>query len=77
MKYKVVFDRNKCEDNLVCVAECGKFWKLDSTGKVYLKGSKKVSEKVFELIIDEKDLDCNKKAAAGCPKGAIVIKSMK
>jgi ferredoxin len=77
MKYKVIFDRNKCEDNLVCVSECEKFWKLDSTGKVYLKGSKETSKNIFELVIDEKDFDCNRRAAAGCPKGAVEIKKMK
>jgi ferredoxin len=78
MKYKVIFDRNKCEDNMVCVAECPKFWKLDSsTGRVYLKGAEETSDKIFELEIDEKDYECNKKAAAGCPKGAIMIKEVK
>ena len=66
MKYKVIFDRNKCEDNMVCVAECDKYWKLDTNGKVYLKGAKNMGEMLFELIIDEKDLKCNQRAAAGC-----------
>ena len=76
MKYKVIFDRNKCEDNLVCVAECEKFWKIDSNGKAYLKGGKKVSEGIFELVITEADYDCNQKAAAACPKGAIIVKKV-
>jgi len=28
---------------------------------------------LFELFIDEKELECNKRAEAGCPKGAIKI----
>jgi ferredoxin len=80
MKFKIVYDRNKCEDNMVCVAECPKFWKLDSsTGKVSLKGSKenKPGSKLFELIITEKDIESAKRAEAGCPKGAIKISKMK
>ncbi|MDD2678751.1 MAG: ferredoxin [Candidatus Nanoarchaeia archaeon] len=80
MKYKILYDRIKCEDNLVCVAECPKLWKLNSsTGKVSLKGSKetKLGSKIFELVIEKKDLNACRKAEAGCPKGAIKINELK
>jgi ferredoxin len=80
MKFKIIYDRNKCEDNMVCVAECPKFWKLNpSTGKVSLKGGKesKTGSKLFELMITEKDINSSRRAEAGCPKSAIKIIEIK
>lgn len=76
MSYKVIFDRNKCEDNLICVAVCNKFWKTNSNGKTYLKGAKEVKPGIFELVISDKDFECNDKARKGCPKNAIKVKKV-
>lgn len=88
-KFKVIFYRDKCEENRVCEARCPKYWDFDEEkGKIRLKGMKEVKKKnpktgkmegtnVFEIEIDEKDVKCNKDAAAGCPKNAIKVKPIK
>ncbi len=78
MKYKAIFYREKCEENRVCEAVCPKFWKFDEKeGKIHLKGEKEVEDGIFEIeLSDKEDVECNKKAEAGCPKGAIEVKKI-
>ncbi|MDD5417729.1 MAG: ferredoxin [Candidatus Nanoarchaeia archaeon] len=76
MKYTVWQEREKCIGCGACASVCDKFWEMDSDGKSKLKGSKKKGEN-FELIIDEKDLSCNKEAAEKCPVNIIHIKDEK
>jgi ferredoxin len=77
MKYKVEHDRPNCIGSGHCVSVCPKFWEMGKDGKSVLKGSKELKNKWRELEIDEKDLECNKRAAASCPVNVIHIKNIK
>ncbi len=68
-KYKVTYDREGCISAAACVAVNEKYWELDAAdGKANLKGSAKNPESnLFEMEIDEADLEDMKKAAEVCP----------
>ncbi|MBI2109939.1 ferredoxin [Candidatus Woesearchaeota archaeon] len=76
-KYKVIFDREICIGALSCFTVNEKFWKIADDGKVDLINAvlNKETNK-WELIIDEKDLDLNKKSAEVCPVTAIIIEKI-
>jgi ferredoxin len=77
-KYKIIFNREKCEENRVCEAVCPKFWKFnENEGKMHLKGEKEVKPGIFEAEISEADYKCNKNAEENCPKKAIKIQKLK
>ena len=68
VKYKVTYDRDGCISAAACVAVNEKYWELDAAdGKANLKGSAKNAEGLFEMEIDEADLEDMKKAAEVCP----------
>lgn len=69
----VIYDENKCIGSGVCEAVCEKFWKVRPDGKAELKGSKPLGNGIFELVIQEQDLECNRMAAEGCPPGCMRI----
>lgn len=68
-KYKVTYDREGCISAAACVAVNEKYWELDAVdGRADLKGSAKNEETgLFELEIDESELEEMKKAAEVCP----------
>ena len=70
-KYTVKYDRDECIGAASCTAFSKKF-KLDKDGKANLAGAKKKDE-LFELTIDEKELDEMKEAAKSCPVNVIHI----
>lgn len=74
-KFVVIYDENKCIGSAVCEAVCEEFWHVKEDGKAELKGSTPKGEGVFELEIEEKDLECNKRAAEGCPPECMKIKN--
>ena len=75
-KYKIVFDRSKCIGALNCVGAAPDFWKTAEDGKVDLEGAKEVKKGMFELVIDEKNLQKNKLAMTSCPAAAIKIEKI-
>lgn len=68
-KYKVTYDRDGCISAAACVAVNAKYWELDGAdGRANLKGSQKNPEtNLFEMEIDEAELEDMKKAAEVCP----------
>jgi len=72
-KYKVVFDREDCIGAAACVAAYPEMWKMAKDGKADLKGSKEKSENLFELEIDDNQLEKFKAAVAACPVSVIHI----
>ncbi len=68
-KYKVTYDREGCISAAACVGADPKYWELAvADGKADLKGGTKNPETgLFELEIDEADLEDMKKAAEVCP----------
>lgn len=68
-KYKITYDREGCISAAACVAVNPKFWVLDAAdGKANLIGGTKNEETgLFELEIDESELEEMKKAAEVCP----------
>lgn len=57
---KIKQDHEKCIGCGACVAVCPENWEMDSDDKAKFKNA-------------ESDLECNKKAAAGCPVKIITI----
>lgn len=72
-KYKIVYGRSNCIGVSSCALLAEKFWKMNADTKADLVGAKEVSEGVWELDIDEKDVEQNKEAARNCPVGVIKI----
>ncbi len=73
-KYKIVYERDVCIGAASCVAVAPLVWELDNENKAVLKGGKKTSDpNIFEMEIDEKDLQINLDAARACPVNAIHI----
>ncbi len=76
-KFVVEFDKKKCIGSGVCEAVCPEFWQVQTDGKAMLKGSRQNPQtELFELEVDEKYADCNRRAAEGCPPGCIKIKNL-
>ncbi len=73
-RYVVRFEWEKCIGSAVCEAVCPLFWKVVK-GKSTLKDSVIVDEKnkIYEVEIGEKDVECNSLAAAGCPPKCIRV----
>ena len=76
-KYKVIFDRANCIGTFACITENPDHWVVGEDGKSILEGSV-LNEKTgyYELIIEEKDLEKNKDAAAVCPVFVISIEKI-
>ncbi|MEM5878181.1 MAG: ferredoxin [Candidatus Aenigmatarchaeota archaeon] len=73
-KYKIVYERDVCIGAASCVAVAPLVWELDNENKAVLKGGEKTSDpNIFEMEIDEKDLQINLDAARACPVNAIHI----
>ncbi len=68
-KYKVTYDREGCISAAACVAVNAKYWELDAAdGRANLKGGIKNEQTgLFELEIDESELEDMKNAAQVCP----------
>lgn len=68
-KYKVTYDREGCISAAACVAVNPKFWVLDAAdGRANLiSGIKNEETGLFELEIEESELEDMKKAAEVCP----------
>jgi len=74
-KFKVEQKRDECIGCGACTA-MSDMWTLDDNdGKSDLKGAKRRDDGVYELEIDEKDLDKHKEAAEACPINVISIKN--
>lgn len=76
VKYKLIYDKNKCTGALSCVGVNADLWKPTSDGKVELAGSKEVRPGIFELVIEEKDYPKNRNTPRICPPGAIKIEQV-
>ncbi len=77
-RFLVEYDKKKCIGSGVCEAVCPEFWQVQTDGKAMLKGSKEnpTAAGIFELVVEEKDADCNRRAADGCPPGCIKVKNL-
>lgn len=67
-KFKIQQDRDQCIACGACWTTCPAFWEQSDDGKSTLKGNSNNA-----LDIEEKDLECNKKAAESCPVKIIHI----
>ncbi|RME54369.1 ferredoxin [Candidatus Woesearchaeota archaeon] len=68
MKYRIEHDRENCIACGSCWSICPEFWEQGEDGKSLLKNNKN-----NKLVIEEKDLECNKSAAESCPVNVIHI----
>ncbi len=72
-KYKIIYEREKCIGAESCIDVNPEFWSLNQDGKADLKESKDVGNSVYEVEIDDKDLEKNIAAADSCPINIITI----
>ena len=74
-KFRVEYYRKKCIGAGACAAVSPEQWEIEPAGKAKMKGNSVFNEatQMFEKIIEEKDLEANKRAADGCPKNVIHI----
>lgn len=73
-RYKIELDREKCIGAAVCAAIAPQIWEMVKDGKVDLIGSKKNEETgMWELIVEDDNLNINIEAAQGCPITVIFI----
>jgi len=75
--YKVEHDRPTCVGTGNCAMICSDFWEMQKDGKSMLRGGKNLESGWTELEVEEKDFECNKKAADSCPVNAIHITNIK
>ena len=76
VKYKIIHDRENCIGCGACAAIDDENWSMEEDGKSTLKNSKEINKKIFELIIDEKDLDKYKESSECCPVDIIKIQEI-
>ena len=72
-KYKIVYDRSNCIGVSSCAILAEEFWKMNTDNKADLVHGKEKNKGIWELEIEEKDLNKNKEAARNCPVGVIKI----
>lgn len=76
-KYKIIYEREACIGAAACEAVARKFWKMVDDNKADLIGaSYNKKTKMWELIINQEDLDVNEVAAQGCPVNIIKIEKI-
>lgn len=72
--YKIVYDKESCIGAGTCEAVSPDTWKVDNKiGKADLVGGVSMGNEMFELEIEDKDLDMHVQAARGCPAACIHI----
>jgi len=76
-KYKVVYDRKNCTGVAACNIVAERFWTMAEDGKANLLGAKEVGDGLWELDIDEGDLQTHLEAARHCPMLVIKIIDLK
>ena len=74
-KYKIVYERVNCIGAAVCVAVNPNRWVLDADSKANLIGSIQNGD-VFEVELDESEIEEMKQAAEGCPVNIIHITNL-
>ena len=73
-KYKVIFDKETCIAAASCSAVYPEVYLRGKDSKALLKNSKyNEKDKVWELIIDEKEFIKHKEAEEVCPVNAIKV----
>jgi len=78
-KYKVIYDKDKCIGAFTCSGVSPDFWIRPEGGeeKAELKNATLNKETgMWELIIDEADLEANRIAADVCPVNVIKIEKI-
>tara|TARA_Y100000310_G_scaffold244886_1_gene249795 strand:- start:1796 stop:2053 length:258 start_codon:yes stop_codon:yes gene_type:complete len=78
MKYKVTYDREGCIGAAACVAAFEDMWEIDEEGKavILFKNVKKLGNGLFEVEIDEGQLEKVKESAQVCPVNVIHIENL-
>ena len=76
VKYKIIHDRGNCIGCGACVAIDENNWSMEEDGKSTLKNSKEIKKEIFELIIEEKDLEKFKESSECCPVDIIKIEKV-
>lgn len=74
-RYKIVYERVNCIGAAVCVAVLPKYWEMDPDGKANMLTSVKTGD-VYELELDEGEIEAMKQAAEGCPVNVIHITNL-
>ena len=74
-KYYIRLKRTGCIGAVSCEAMAPLHWKLADDGKIDLINSKLIDKEndIWELVIDEKDLEKNKDAAKACPVNVMEV----
>ena len=72
-KWLVQYDRKDCIGAGTCEAVNPERWKLLDTKKAELKDANLKENNMYELHIDDDELEKMKMAAEGCPKNVIHI----
>lgn len=76
VKYRIIFDREKCIGALSCVAVHPALWIPTSDGKVDMKNAVKRPDGKWEIIVEEEEYPVNKEAAEVCPVNVIVVEKI-
>ena|SRR3989338_6276986 len=72
-KWLVQYDRKGCIGAATCEAVNPERWSVQGSGKAELKGSSSKDGVLYELEIDDSEIEKMKAAAEGCPKNVIHI----
>lgn len=72
MALKIIFDQKSCIGAGECETLSREFWKVNNKGKAELsKSSLNPKTGNYELVVDEKAFEFQRKVAGSCPVGCI------
>ena len=74
IKYKIIYNKNECIGAGECETLSPEFWKLENDGNATLKNAIiKGDKEIYELEIDETEVNKQKLIVDSCPVGCIKI----
>jgi ferredoxin len=76
VKYKIIHERKDCIGCGACAAVDEKNWFMDDDGNSTLRNSKEIKKGIYELEIDEKDLEIFKESSGCCPVDIIKVEKI-
>jgi ferredoxin len=76
VKYKILHIRNECIGCGACAAIDEDNWFMSEDGKATLNKSKEVKKGIYELIVDEKEIELFKESSECCPVAIIKVEKI-
>lgn len=77
VKYRIIHERKNCIGCGACAAVDETHWDMNQDGKAILRNSKEIKNGIFELIVDEKEIEFLKESSECCPVDIIKIEELK